>query len=129
MIRKFLIAFACLTLSACALGGNLAADTASDIAANNLALTSADEKLFDTLSSAVTVAADSAALLGTTGLVKPGSSDALALAGLLDDTRDAVNRAYAVWRGTVTGDRSAAMAEVNVAFTKLTAALIKWRKP
>ena len=45
-----------------------------------------------------------------------------------DTTRNAINRAYAIWRGTVTGDRAAAMQEVNAAFADLSAELAKWRK-
>lgn len=128
MIRKFLMTFACLALASCGLPGSLGVGSVSDVAAEKLAMTSADEKLFDTLTSAVTVAANSAELLALAGVVPPKSTEAEKVAGLLDTTRNAINRAYAVWRGTVIGDRAAAMQEVNAAFAELSAEMAKWRK-
>lgn len=125
-MRKLLLAFACLALASCGLQNMPGIGTASDIAAEKLATTSADEKLFDALTSSLTVAANSSTLLASAGVVKPGSPQALRIATLLDNTRDAINRAYAIWKGTVTGDRAAAMAEVEAAFNTLSAELTKW---
>jgi hypothetical protein len=128
MIKKILLSLACLALASCATLGNLATTNPVDVASDQLAMTAADEKLFDALTSAVTVAANSAELLALAGVVPPKSPEAQKVAGLLDTTRNAINRAYAIWRGTVTGNRAVAMQEVNAAFADLSAELAKWRK-
>ena len=123
MKRIFLVPLAAILLASCSMPG---VNLASDVAAEKLAMTSADEKSFDALAGAVTVAANSAELLVSLGKVKAGSAEALKIDRLLDDVRDAVNRAYAVWRGTVTGDRTAAMREVELAFRALSTEMAKW---
>lgn len=124
MKRIFLVPLMAMAAASCSLPG---VNLASDVAAEKLAMTSADEKMFDALAGSVTVAANSAELLIALDRIEPGSAPALKIDRLLDDVRDAVNRAYAVWRGTVTGDRTAAMEEVNRAFAALSTELAKWR--